>query len=175
MWTQFFILRSSSEFYTRWQQYLEHLKLKGEPLFYQHVTLALYEWLLRVTFRLTNAVPEESATQFSYEEENAIRYMGGYVIRKLGKNCDIEFLIDPKKDYLHVQSSDWINTIGRGGLVHITDSCYQLFLAIETVTRQKMKATNAVMDDTFVKHLNNLITSDSDLLFNWTIITGDDS
>ena len=73
-----------------------------------------------------------------------------------------------------MQSSDWIYAIDRGGLVHITDSCFQLFLAIETVTRQKMKATNAVMDDTFVKRLKNLITSDSDVLFSWTMITGDE-
>jgi len=31
------------------------------------------------------ATIRESATQFTYEEENAIRYMGGYVIRKLMK------------------------------------------------------------------------------------------
>ena len=55
--------------------------------------------------------------------------------------------------------------------MHITDSCFQLFLAIETVTHQEMKATAAVMDDLFRQHLENMITSDSDVLFYWTMIT----
>jgi len=55
------------------------------------------------------------------------------------KNYDVEFLIDSRKEYVHVQSSDWINAIDRGGLVHITDSCFQLFLGIETVTCQNLK------------------------------------
>ena len=84
-----------------------------------------------------------------YEQENAIQYMVGYVIRKLKEKHDVEFLVDSKnKIHLEAQFSDWINAVGRGGLVHITDPCFQLFLAIETVTRQKMKATNAIMDDT---------------------------
>lgn len=58
--------------------------------------------------------------------------------------------------------------------MHITDSCFQLFLAIETVTRQTMKPTAAIMDDSFHKHIENLITSDSDVLFSWTLITGEE-
>ena len=46
------------------------------------------------------------------------------------KNEDVEFLVDSKKEYLKVQSSDWINPIDWGGLVHITDPCFQLLLAI---------------------------------------------
>ena len=79
------------------------------------------------------------------------------------------------KACLETHSSDWVNAIDQGGLVHVTDQCFQLFLAIETVTRQKMKATNAVMNDTFLKFLNNIIACDSDVLFNWTLITGDES
>lgn len=102
--------------------------------------------------------------------------MGGYAIKKLrDKDIDVEFLVDSDKEYLESQSSEWINAIDRGGLLHITDSCFQLFLAIETVTSQEMKPTAAVMDDPFCKHINNLITSDSDVLFCWTLITGEES
>ena len=52
LWKQFFTLRSSKEFSLRWQQYLESLKLTGEPLFYQHVTLALHEQLLCSNFNI---------------------------------------------------------------------------------------------------------------------------
>ena len=114
-----------------------------------------------------DARPSElSAVEFTYEEENAIRYMGGYVIRKLKekKDLDVDFLEDTDKEYLHSHSTDWVNAIDRSGLVHIIDSCFQLFLAIEMVTRQEIKATAAVMDDLFRQHLENMFTSDSDIL-----------
>lgn len=175
LWKQFYGLRSSNEFCKKWEEYLDHLDLSNEPLFYQHLTLALFEQILSDTFKDDPCPSETSSTEFTYEEENAIRYMGGYVIRKLKeKDLDVGFLEDSDK-YLESQSSDWINAIDCGGLVHITDSCFQLFLAIETITRQEMKATAAVMDDSFRSHLENMITSDSDVLFCWTLITGEES
>ena len=112
LWIQFFALRSSKEFCLRWQQYLEHLKLKGEPLFYQHVTLVLYEQLLCTKFKTTDIAPEMDTVMFTYEEENAIKYMGGYVIKKLkDKKHNVEFLVDSSKAHLEAQSSDWINAI----------------------------------------------------------------
>ena len=73
---------------------------------------------------------ETGAIEFTYEEKNAIRYMGGYVIRKIRKkkDLDIGFLEDSDKGYLHFHSTDWINAIDCGGLVHIIDSCFQFFL-----------------------------------------------
>ena len=80
-----------------------------------------------------------------------IRYIGGYVIMKLRekKNLDVGFFEDFHKEYLQSHSTDRINAIDHGGFVHITDSCFQLFLTIETVTHQEMKPTTAVMDDSF--------------------------
>ena len=149
LWKNFYILRSSKQFCGKWREYLELLNLSNEPLFYQHVTLTLFDWILSNKFKNDARPSETSAVEFTYEEENAIRYMGGYVIRKLKekKDLDVDFLEDTDKEYLHSHSTDWINAIDRGGLVHITDSCFQLFLAIETVTRQEMKAMAAVMDD----------------------------
>jgi len=171
---EIFSLRSSEEFIAKWQQYLVQLQLKAEPIFFQHVTLAIHDRLLRTRFALADTITVADV-QFTYEEENAIRYMGGYVIKKLQSKHDVEFLVDLDKEFQDTESSEWTNAIDRGGLVHITDSCYQLFLSIETVTRQKMKATNAVMDDSFLQHLKNLISCDNDVLFNWTMITGDES
>jgi len=160
---------------TKWQQYVKHLQLEAEPIFYQHVTLAVHYRLLYTKFVPIDGNDTKVEVQFTYEEENAIRYMGGYVVKNLPKNHDVGFLIDSGEEFQEAESSDWINAIDRGGLVHITDSCYQLFLSIETVTRLKMKATNAVMNDSFLQHLINLINSDNDVLFNWTMITGDES
>ena len=69
------------------------------------------------------------------------------------------------KENFESHSSDYINAIDHGGLVHITDSCFQLFLAIKTVIHQEMKSTVAIMDDSFSKHIENMITNDSNVIF----------
>ena len=170
------MLRSSDSFCRKWRECLESLKLNNEPLFFEHFTLFLFNQMLSDKFKDSASASETSTCEFTYEEENAIRYMGGYVIRKIRekKNMDVSFLEDSDKVYLQSHSTDWINAIDRGGLIHITDSCFQLFLAIETVTRLEMKATT-VMDDTFRQHLENMITCDSKVLFCWTMITVDES
>lgn len=122
----------------------------NEPLFYYHLTLALFDQILSDKFKDDTRSSETSAIEFTYKEENPIRYMGGYVIRKLREKKDLDgFFEDSDKEYLHFHSTDSINAIDCGGLMQITDSCFQLFLAIETVTRQEMKAMAAVMDDSF--------------------------
>ena len=176
LWKNFYVLRSSDLFCRKWREYLESLKLNDEPLFFQHFTLSLFNQMLSDKFKDSASASETNTSEFTYEEENAIRYMGGYVIRKIRekKNMDVSFLEDSDKVYLQSQSTDWINAIDRGGLIHITDSCFQLFLAVETVTRQEMKVTT-FMDDTFRQHLENMITSDSEVLFCWTMVTVDES
>ena len=81
-------------------------------------------------FKTTGTASEVTDIQFTYEEENAIRYMGGYIVRKLKeKKRDVEFLVDSKnKAYLETHSSDWVNAIDRGGLVHVTDQCFNYSL-----------------------------------------------
>jgi len=77
---------------------MEHLHLRNEPVFCQHLTLKLFEQNLSSTFKIDTHALELSTVEFTYEEENAVRYMGGNVLKKLkDKNQDIEFLVDSKK------------------------------------------------------------------------------
>lgn len=106
--------------------------------------------------------------------------MAGFVVRKLQKKLeakDVEMLIEnDKATILDANSAEWVNMIDRGGLVHVTDACYQLFLAIEHATRQELQLSKvSCMDDSFRKHLENMLNTDDDVLFNWTLITGDDT
>ena len=40
---------------------------------------------------------------------------------------------------MDANSAEWINIIDRGGLVHVTDGHYQLFLAIEHAIQQELQ------------------------------------
>ena len=41
-------------------------------------------------------------------------------------------------DVTESYSSEWIDLINLGGLVHITEECHQLFISIEYITRHHM-------------------------------------
>jgi len=86
LWTSFFTLRSSEEFISKWQQYLSHLQLKAEPIFYQHITLSVHDRLLHTRFSSADTDNTEAEVQFIYEEENTMRYMGSYVVKSYKLN-----------------------------------------------------------------------------------------
>ena len=80
----------------------------------------------------------------SCEEENSLRYAAGYVCRamknKLGTNDSnmmecINDLIDDEEASLD-PSTEWTKLASHGWLLHIKDTTYDVFHAIELVVRQ---------------------------------------
>ena len=170
------MLRTSAEFTRQWKNYLEVVGIESKAVFIQIVTSEVFEQLLNDTY-IAKTAQDEKEVQFTYEEENAIRYMAGFVVRKVQKKLDakdVEILIESDKAAITGSSSaEWVDIIDRRGLVHVTDACYQLFLAIEHVTRRELQLSKiSSMDDNFRKHLDNMLSNDDDVLFNWTMITG---
>ena len=72
-------------------------------------------------------------------------------------------------------STEWVNLIDRGGLVHVTEECHHLFLSIEFVVKHHINISNVKsMDDSFQSHIEKMIATDDDVLFNWTM-TGEEN
>ena len=78
----------------------------------------------------------------SFEESDALRHVAGYVCCTLWNR--LHKSSNPKKDDLllgvadiisddqgSATSSSWVRTIDRGGLVHVHESVYTLFVKIE--------------------------------------------
>ena len=71
----------------------------------------------------------------SNEEENAIHYVGGYVLRELKKDHSnssilplIEKLTISEKRPARIDPSlQWVMSVDRGGLTKITDEAFQCF------------------------------------------------
>ena len=82
----------------------------------------------------------------TFEEENAIHYVGGYVLKSLKEGeKDEEFLyginhlIDTSNETKSDSGSDmWVKEINRG-LTNITAEAHQVFLAIEISIRKHLK------------------------------------
>jgi len=80
----FYQLQVSKSFQDKWNNYLQLLRLTSKAIFFQNCTSILYDNIIKMKFPIQdNAEPLGDA--FSYEEENAIRYVGGYVIAVLKK------------------------------------------------------------------------------------------
>ena len=123
IWSNFHKIRSSQEYITKWRSYLLNINFTTKPIFYQHITLELFEQLLCQKLQEQDKSTADRNIIISYEEENAVRYMAGYVIRKLNKkHYSVDFLIEKDKDSIaETKSTKWVNLIDRGGLIHVTE------------------------------------------------------
>ena len=92
------------------------------------------------------AGPEDEYDEvLTYEEENAVCYVGGYVVHSL-KSKEEKELNDILKDLTDNDrdsraedpAQEWTSAIG---LTHITTDAYQFFYAVETCIRRYLKVS----------------------------------
>lgn len=180
MWTHFHCLRSSREFCDKWETFLRSLQMPTCPIFYQHVTANVMEHIIRQKLPVTNSSTGSQSTSLTYEEENAIRYVGGYVIKsvraKLKSPQDDELTLGLDElcitddDVEPAESEEWLCSIDRGGLTRITDDAYLLFVSIETSVRRHFHIGNTqMMNNKFRDAVSEDTIKDDDVLFYWSI------
>ena len=90
MWISYHELTASKLFVTKWEVFLVKCSEKVPPLLYQHITDELFEDVIKKTFemstKLSACASAANVEALSNEEENAIHYVGGYVLRELKKD-----------------------------------------------------------------------------------------
>ena len=69
-------LQSSVEFVQKWKLYLTSLSLSTLPVFFQLLTRIIFSDL--VGKHISNNIADDCA--LTNEEENAVRYVGGYIV-----------------------------------------------------------------------------------------------
>ena len=182
MWETYFKIRSSELFKHKWVEFLAQFDGSNHhcPVFYQFVTDAIMEQLIKRNFPVeVNQVEEE--VSLDYEEHNALRYTAGYVTRSLTTKiersgnplrkelilCLAEFTEESDGEHA---SEDWLNAIDRGGLKHVSDIVYMLFVAMELTLRKHLNRTNA----SALPELTGFtptIASNDDVLFYWSMLS----
>ena len=78
--------KSFQSFENGWKSFLDVAKIPCDPLFYQHFSQELFEKLLQMKLKPASvSLCEEEVTTASLtsDEENAVRYVAGYVLRKI--------------------------------------------------------------------------------------------
>ena len=181
LWKKFHIFRSSEGFNSKWTSFLTKLCLNPYPLFYQHVTQELFETIISKRLVVKEVVSTPSTVRLTVEEENVVRYIGGYVIRMVKKTLHLpdnreiidtlNLLVHSTEQPLTHTSHQWTESLDRGGLVSITDEAYECFCAIELGIRRHLNMANVDdMDDTFRSRLIKVLVDDSDVQFCWCLV-----
>ena len=122
----------------------------------------------------------------TYGEENSLCYVAGYVWRKLKERLELSSL--PSKDDMILclveLSGDemdeergteaWTNLIDRGGLWHINNQTYCLFVTMEEDIQQDLTLASASRQlEEARKELIESIVQKEDLLFQWAILVAE--
>ena len=153
MWGLYHRLRTSKKFKDGWNSFL--FKLTGQqasPAFYQYVTNEVFKCLIEKEYPLpeTSTSTESPVTPLTFEEQNALRYVAGYICRKVRERLESSSL--PKKNDMTLclieLSGDelfeergtelWTNTVDRGRLWHIRDQTYGVFVIMEEIIRRHL-------------------------------------
>ena len=68
---------------------MQLLQLTSKAIFFQNCTSILYEKIIKMKFPIPDK-SEPLVDAFNFEEENAIHYVGGYVIAVLKKKYQLD-------------------------------------------------------------------------------------
>ena len=155
---------------------------QSSPTLYQFVTMQLMDVLIKQQFPL----PAEPGThcfvpELSTAEENALRYVAGYVVRHtrekiestghamqeaLLHGLDELCLSHDDAQVSKEESQQWVTSVNRGRLVHVTTDTFMLFHSMEMELRQHFSKQRAVeMEDGFSEQVKQSIIEDVDVQF----------
>ena len=139
MWGRYHHIRISDNFRDTWCKFIRASIgcSLSSPILYQYITHEVFKILVGDQYRVKNSSStHKHPDQLSYEEKNAIRYAGGYVCAKLRNKYPLTRHLISSYVQEGDESNEWVITIDRGGLVHIKESTYILFEAMEKVVQQ---------------------------------------
>ena len=149
MWRVYHRLRTSATFCKDWCVFLRSsIGHQGHPAFFQYVSLAILKHLIKVEYPLPPPdVAEHPDRPLTFEEQNALRFVAGYVCRNIHNKLETSLLPEKQEMMMCImglvddeeggdESELWLNAIDRGGLWHVNDSTYTLFAIAEEETRR---------------------------------------
>lgn len=167
-------------FVAKWKEFSCKIGVQVTALFFQHITDDLFDVILNEKFGVSQCTNDnDELPDLTYEEQNAVHYIGGYVLHALKTskgNADVLPIVDKliMSDGEHTGTSQtWLKSINRGGLTDITDETYQCFYAIEIAIRRHLRTDKTrEMNKGFVDRVTTALLNDEDLLFNWCLAVG---
>ena len=184
IWQKYHQIRTSDSYQSLWYTFIKTSVSIAipSPIFLQYVGHNAFKELIKEQFPVRSPDELNIEKNLTYEELNGIRYAAGFVPRAikkklqkkkksdnpLNKDCILclDELISGDGD-AGLSSSDWVNSLNRGGLVCVNDMTFELFLSMELELRSHLKIKPTHLGDEVVVQ----ITESEDVLFLWSIIS----
>lgn len=188
MWGLLHQARTSAKFIATWEELMIlTLHKVASPIFYQYITDEIFKQLVKQQYKLPAKTTEAcSLPPLDYQEQNAVRYAAGYIVRHLRQRLErgshhlkeelvlcLEEMCDDTDDDCGA-STDWTKQVNRGGLKVVNSKAYHFFLSVETRLRQFLRVSEAPnIGDGNKETLVEQISCDEDVLFFWTILAAE--
>ena len=188
MWEQYHQLRISKQFKEEWEKFMtESVGQHAKPTLYQYVSHRVFKKLLEVELEVGQHSRDTDTGKIqpiTWEEENALRYVAGYVCRKVQSKiakskienreemvlCCMDLCGDEEDEDRGTEQ--WTNAIDRGGLWHISDDTYLIFCLLEEDIRKHLKvSTMKELNATNKRTILDGFMKNEELLFQWTLVT----
>ena len=189
MWGAYHRFRTADTFVHDWRVFLtKSVNMKAFPVFYQFVTHAMFKELIKAHYPVlnnTDVADETPSRPLTHVEQNALRYVAGYVTRKLRERLEttshpnrdemVLLLMECAGDELDEDggTETWLNMIDRGGLWHVNDQTYSLFNIMEDEIRRFFTLSANRLKGTMKAAAVEAILKSEDLLFEWCIIAAE--
>ena len=186
MWGSYHRLRSAETFVRDWQKFLSFsVKMKAFPSFIS-LWCTVFKELIKMHYPVSCGEGNESelpSRPLTCEEQNALRYVAGYVIRKLRERIDsssnprmdemVLLLMECAGDEMESDGGTemWLNMIDRGGLGHVKDQTYSLFVIMEEEIRRYFSRNKDGHHKQVKVDITKSVLQNEDLLFEWCLIS----
>ena len=161
MWTNYHQLRCSTTYTSAWKTFLcGCIATPGQPIYWQSVGDKMFHSILKTAFPVNSVTvrsevdgDHEAETSITDQEVKALRYAAGYVPRAIRHKLQTQNMRPLKEQLLlcmydllddgdeeSVPSAEWIDLLNRGGLTHVNELTFQVFLAMELEFRKHLSA-----------------------------------
>lgn len=199
VWKSFHKLRFSSEVHHSWQNLLACLD--ATPLLVSEENVLcqmLLDRLMKVYIskqrsQLQEDSPSQPTITLNFREKNVVRYIAGYIIRKLKDRYKIttkdanaqqkheryiriltRMQTNDQIEYSYEdETCEWTELLDRGGLLHVTSEAYHIFEEIEIKTKSFLKQAGMKQNDPIQGKIISSIMEDSNIMKQWVSTTSD--
>lgn len=192
LWVGFSQYLRSPEHQQMWTTLSENATVRTSPILNFFLTHHYFLHLLKSLFPLDGDTIFAAPVEMSTDEESALRYIGGYMIRSLRKKIEkrrpklmeemilalYTFLEDSELceqsdvgDGSESEDPDWVKVVDRGGLFHCRIEFIHFLCAVERVVKGEMvRGNEAAMKAGFKEKLTSKLHQDEDVLFWWSTL-----
>jgi hypothetical protein len=190
IWERYYKWCSSDDFRYLWSAFLQStIGLSAIAIFYQSITDMMMHDLIKEFYPVAhedmaddNPYPDDTPPDLDFQDINSVRYIAGYTIRSVSKkvarsaellkdelNICLTEMMQREDETEEHESENWMKAIDRGGLIHVGDVTYMLFLSMETELKKHLNADNATSSGGVKDKALYEILKNEDVLFYWEI------